>query len=148
MSYTPTEWKNGDTITASAMNKIENGIANAGGGDYDLIITYDMINTPNTCTVTHGDILDCEDKMDNGEIIKGICIVKKAWSWIPSGSNTNREIEYLPLVIMRGTYRNIFFGGSSVSTDGNAVFTTGVTIQYNGSTGSITNYVYLSSVAV
>ena len=30
MSYTPTEWKNGDTITATAMNKIENGIAGAG----------------------------------------------------------------------------------------------------------------------
>lgn len=32
MSYTPTTWTTGDTITASAMNKIENGIANAGGG--------------------------------------------------------------------------------------------------------------------
>lgn len=32
MSYTPTTWATGDTITASAMNKIENGIANAGGG--------------------------------------------------------------------------------------------------------------------
>lgn len=31
MSYTPTTWTTGDTITASAMNKIENGIANAGG---------------------------------------------------------------------------------------------------------------------
>ena len=31
MSYTPTSWNTGDTITASAMNKIENGIANAGG---------------------------------------------------------------------------------------------------------------------
>lgn len=31
MSYTPTTWATGDTITASAMNKIENGIANAGG---------------------------------------------------------------------------------------------------------------------
>ena len=31
MSYTPTNWTTGDTITASAMNKIENGIANAGG---------------------------------------------------------------------------------------------------------------------
>jgi len=30
MSYTPTTWTTGDTITASAMNKIENGIANAG----------------------------------------------------------------------------------------------------------------------
>jgi len=32
MAYTPTTWTTGDTITASAMNKIENGIANAGGG--------------------------------------------------------------------------------------------------------------------
>ena len=30
MSYSPTTWSTGDTITASAMNKIENGIANAG----------------------------------------------------------------------------------------------------------------------
>lgn len=31
MSYTPTTWNTGDTITASALNKIENGIENAGG---------------------------------------------------------------------------------------------------------------------
>lgn len=32
MAYTPTTWTTGDTITATAMNKIENGIAGAGGG--------------------------------------------------------------------------------------------------------------------
>ena len=32
MAYNPTTWNTGDTITATAMNKIENGIANAGGG--------------------------------------------------------------------------------------------------------------------
>ena len=32
MSYTPTTWTTGDTITASAMNKIENGIASTGSG--------------------------------------------------------------------------------------------------------------------
>lgn len=32
MSYTPTTWSTGDTITASALNKIENGIANGGSG--------------------------------------------------------------------------------------------------------------------
>lgn len=37
MSYTPTSWTTGDTITAAAMNKIENGIANAGG---TLIVGY------------------------------------------------------------------------------------------------------------
>lgn len=30
MAYTPTTWNTGDTITASAMNKIEQGIVNAG----------------------------------------------------------------------------------------------------------------------
>ena len=40
MSYTPTQWTTGDTITASAMNKIEQGIANAGGGG-TLIVGYD-----------------------------------------------------------------------------------------------------------
>ena len=32
MSYTPTNWSTGDTITASALNKIEQGIAGGGGG--------------------------------------------------------------------------------------------------------------------
>ena len=31
MAYTPTTWSTGDTITASALNKMENGIANAVG---------------------------------------------------------------------------------------------------------------------
>lgn len=44
MSYTPTTWATGDTITASAMNKIENGIANAGGGGL----------YPVTCTQNNG----------------------------------------------------------------------------------------------
>ena len=38
MSYTPTTWSTGDTITASAMNKIENGIANASGGQIPLLV--------------------------------------------------------------------------------------------------------------
>lgn len=39
MSYTPTSWSTGDTITAAAMNKIENGIANAGGG-VDAVVWF------------------------------------------------------------------------------------------------------------
>lgn len=31
MSYTPTTWNTGDTITATALNKIEQGIAGGGG---------------------------------------------------------------------------------------------------------------------
>ena len=32
MSYTPTNWQRGDKITSEKLNKIENGIAGAGGG--------------------------------------------------------------------------------------------------------------------
>jgi len=32
MSYEPTNWKSGDTITSAKLNKIEQGIASGGGG--------------------------------------------------------------------------------------------------------------------
>ena len=32
MSYTPTEWACGDTITAEKLNKLENGLAECCGG--------------------------------------------------------------------------------------------------------------------
>ena len=43
MSYTPTTWVTGDTVTATKLNKMEQGIANAGGG-VDLIIYTDSNN--------------------------------------------------------------------------------------------------------
>ena len=55
MSYTPTTWNTGDTITASALNKIENGIANAGGNLY-LTCTRDG-DTVST-GITIGDAID------------------------------------------------------------------------------------------
>ena len=42
MSYTPTQWNTGDTITASALNKIEQGIANAGGATPFVITASDI----------------------------------------------------------------------------------------------------------
>ena len=53
MSYTPTTWTTGDTITATALNKIENGIANAGGGD----ILFDIANEDGTLDKTWTEIL-------------------------------------------------------------------------------------------
>lgn len=32
MAYTPTNWATGDTVTATKLNKLEQGVANAGGG--------------------------------------------------------------------------------------------------------------------
>lgn len=37
MSYTPTNWQTGDTITAPLLNKMEQGIASAGGGNVEIV---------------------------------------------------------------------------------------------------------------
>lgn len=132
MSYTPTTWTTGDTITATALNKIEQGIAGAGGG-YDLVIDYDIPTT--TCSIISGDILDCEDKMDAGEIVKGVAIIRSNFSYTPSGSNTNKNSRYLPLVTFMGAYRMIYFGG--ITTTNIDVMSYGLTIEYDAATGSI-----------
>ena len=34
MSYEPTNWKTGDVVTSAKLNKLEQGVAGAGGGDF------------------------------------------------------------------------------------------------------------------
>ena len=42
MSYDPTVWKSGDTITSAKLNKLEQGVADAqgggGGGGFDVVV--------------------------------------------------------------------------------------------------------------
>ena len=40
MSYSPTTWESGDTITSAKLNKIEQGIASAGGGAGGLVVRF------------------------------------------------------------------------------------------------------------
>lgn len=40
MSYTPTEWKTGDIVTSTKLNKLEQGVASAGGGGV-LVVNKD-----------------------------------------------------------------------------------------------------------
>lgn len=44
MSYTPTTWQTGDIVTSEKLNKLENGVANAGGGGA-LIVYVDNTGT-------------------------------------------------------------------------------------------------------
>lgn len=53
MAYTPTNWVTGDTVTATKMNKLEQGVANAGGGD----ILFDIANEDGTLDKTWTEIL-------------------------------------------------------------------------------------------
>lgn len=73
MSYTPTQWTIGDTITASAMNKIENGIANAGGSPWDAVIRLihannsgDDNSTNLTISIVSGTYASLMAKINNG----------------------------------------------------------------------------------
>lgn len=70
MSYTPTTWTTGDTITATAMNKIENGIADAGsGGGFDLVIKMSttLPQSYSTFEVVSGDTAtNLYDKLSDG----------------------------------------------------------------------------------
>ena len=84
MSFTPKTWGTGDTVYPSDLTRLEQGIADGGG--YDLVIEYDCILEE--AVITTGNILDLEDKLDNGAIVKGIAIVKDRWSWLPSTAVT------------------------------------------------------------
>lgn len=74
MSYTPTSWSTGDTITASALNKIENGIANAGGGiydGYDYVIRKVGTSEP---TLEKGTFSDIYDILQAQEPVRGLYV--------------------------------------------------------------------------
>lgn len=87
MTYTPTEWETGDTITAASLNKIENGIANA-GSSYDLVLTVPYNNmVAQNVQVVSGDILECEEKIADGESVNAILLVTNEFSYTPSTAN-------------------------------------------------------------
>lgn len=56
MSYTPTEWETGQTITAEKLNKLEQGVANA-GGVFVVGMTYDYDNSRITLDKTYAEML-------------------------------------------------------------------------------------------
>ena len=137
MSYTPTTWNTGDTITASAMNKIENGIVGAGG--HDLVIAINKRVNSETCTIVSGNILDCEDKMDNGEEVNAVCIINGSWSYQPSTANTQNTGTYLPLVLFEAPYTLLRFA-TIYQTASTTLYCVYANIIYDPDTGEITNY--------
>ena len=74
MSYTPTTWTNGDTITAAKLNKMEQGIADAGGGGLGVdVLVY--INGSDLATATAiGDYATVLAKLDNDEPVIGFVL--------------------------------------------------------------------------
>ena len=76
MSYTPTTWQTGDTITATKLNKIENGIANAGGG-FDAFI-YKERGTGNWQII--GDFNSALAKVQSGVPLSAMALININYS--------------------------------------------------------------------
>ena len=70
MSYTPTTWQTGDTITATALNKMENGIANAGGYDLVIQLNHNSFDSVTAATLVSGSFSAAEAKALNLEPLK------------------------------------------------------------------------------
>lgn len=77
MSYTPTTWAAGDTVTAAKLNKLEQGIAS--GGVLVVNMVYDEQKDDDYTDKTWKEIYDApmaviveDDTLPSGRIIKGI----------------------------------------------------------------------------
>lgn len=73
MAYTPTNWTTGDTITATKLNKMEQGIADGGGGSWDAVIRLVHANNSGrdipvnlTPSIVEGSYTDLMDKLSDG----------------------------------------------------------------------------------
>lgn len=58
MAYTPTEWQSGDIVTSEKLNKIENGIAGAGGGAGGGVLVATMDEATGALDKTWQEIYD------------------------------------------------------------------------------------------
>ena len=71
MSYTKQTWATGDTVTATKLNHMEDGIEGAGGGGYDLVLVAETDDgdisqiTAADITIASGSIEACEQKIAN-----------------------------------------------------------------------------------
>lgn len=112
MSYTPTTWTTGDTITATKLNKIENGIASA--SPYDAVIRLTHSNdsgadTPANLTpsIVEGTYAQLSAILQNEEVPNirveyyhpwGVCGLLTAWIVYVSANNFHMVISgYYPM---------------------------------------------------
>ena len=88
MSYTPTEWKTGDVITADKLNNIDQGIVNCLAPDL-IIKATDTKPYPHeyNATLIKGNFSDLKEKWENHRLIYAVVV--------QDGSNVGGGVEYL-----------------------------------------------------
>lgn len=108
MSYEPTNWKSGDTVTSAKLNKIEQGIANAGGGGGALIVT----ETDGTLNKTWQEIHDAAP----------LVWMESEGAFMPLGGALNEDGDYMVVFIEYQPHGNEFRTYVTDSASGYPVF--------------------------
>lgn len=113
MAYTPTTWNTGDTITATAMNKIENGIANAGGGGGGVpFYEVTTINFPNTQNWIGN--FRWVKKNSNNDYISADPVASVSTDLYMTGNTTGTWYATIPVPTLEDYYL-VFFPASSIT---------------------------------
>ena len=71
MSYTPTTWQSGDTVTSEKLNKLETGVQNGFGGMFliNAEITVDESDETTGTVTVDKTFSEIKDAYDNGKLI-------------------------------------------------------------------------------
>lgn len=117
MTYTPTEWKNGDTITAEKLNKLEDGVNSANSNSNTLLVTFTGSDYDWIGDKTYGEILNA---FESGKAV----ICKKEYEGI-------EDAEYTPII-----YLSYNPSDNTILT----ITTQGMDIKSLGSNGSLDDY--------
>lgn len=118
MAYTPTTWVTGDTVTATKMNKIENGIANA-GNNYDIVISADQYpaSSSTNFTVLSGSSTACYNKLQDGDpLVRALLIFDITWGTFPFSLVLNStRIQCVSISGNVGIYFPDLYGGGGIA---------------------------------
>lgn len=89
MSYTPTNWSAGDTITAAKLNKIEQGIvaANDPYPGYDVVIKYNYVDDTNELVKGSAQVI--YDKVSTGQLCRALYIYSYIYGDVEVPDNQN-----------------------------------------------------------
>ena len=108
MSYTPTNWQNGDVITAEKLNKLENGVANANAGALIVHITGEDDNL--ALDKTAGEIINAMPLAFYEEVTEEEGYT--GYRYPPFGDGNNAEYQILVVDEQQyycfSTYDNVF----------------------------------------
>lgn len=115
MAYEPTQWRSGDTITSERLNKMEQGIAGSGSGEFYALHTTQTItpaeNEGGSSTTTYSSVELREDGLP-------------MWLIVDNASDDGGTTTFAGVVSLM-TYNNEFFN-----------YAQGLTV--NRSTGEVT----------